>query len=387
MKLEPAFTKRIESASDDKLSLCYQCGTCTAVCPAGVPIRSLIRSSQLGSRESVIGDQRLWYCATCKLCEVGCPRGVKITDTIHALRVAAYEGKKVPQKLESALWGVYEDANPWGGKKGNRGKWAEGLSINTDKPAKYLLYVGCAASFDPRLQHVTRSLASILGKAGVDFSVLGGESCCGDVVYQMGEEAFLEELVQANIQSFTKSGAEAIVAVSPHCFNMFKSVYPKYGSIPTTLHYTEFLAQLLDKGSLSPGRLDGGAAVTYHDPCYLGRYNGVYEPPRRTLAALGARVVEMPRTRDEAACCGAGGGRIWMEDVAGIRERPAETRVKEAAGVRDVAALVVSCPKDLVMFQDALKTTQLEGSLAVQDLAQLADAASATVRSDAHVDA
>ena len=152
------------------------------------------------------------------------------------------------------------------------------------------------------------------------------------------------------------------------------------------LHFAELLEALLASGRLKDTTPDG-RAVTYHDPCYLGLFNRVSDAPRRALEALGASVREMPRTRDEAACCGAGGGRIWMEDVAGVKERPAEARVREAAGVRGVATLVVSCPKDLVMFQAALTTTQLEGSLAVQDLAQLADLARATVRSDAHVDA
>ncbi len=367
MKLEPAFTQKVEGASDDKLSLCYQCGTCTAVCPAGVPVRSLIRGSQLGARESVTGDQRLWYCNTCKLCEVGCPRGVKITDTIHAIRIAAYEGKKVPQKLESALWGVYEDANPWGGKKADRGKWAEGLGINQGKPAKYLLYVGCAASFDPRLQHVARSLALILGKAGVDFSVLGsGESCCGDVVYQLGEEAFLEELVQGNIQSFTKSGAEAIIAVSPHCFNMFRSVYPKYGAMPTALHYTEFLAGLLDKGSLSPGRLDGGAAVTYHDPCYLGRYHGVYEEPRKLLESVpGLELSEMGDSKANALCCGGGGGGMWVDQEG---ERPSMHRVKQAADT-GASQMVTSCPYCIQNFEDSAKTAGV--SMGVMDVSEV----------------
>jgi len=369
MKLEPAFTQMIEGASNDKLSLCYQCGTCTAVCPAGVPVRSLIRGSQLGTKESAIGDQKLWYCATCKLCEVGCPRGVKITDTIHSLRVAAYEGKKVPQKLETALWGVFEDANPWGGKKAERGKWAEGMGIAQGRPSKYLLYVGCAASFDPRLQRVARSLASILGKAGVDFTILGSsESCCGDVVYQMGEEGFLGELVQENIKTFSKSGAEAIIAVSPHCFNMFRSVYPKYGAgMPTALHYTEFLAGLLDQGSLSLDRVEGdGAAVTYHDPCYLGRYQGIYEEPRKLLEGIpGVKLSEMEDTMANSLCCGGGGGGMWVDQEG---ERPSMRRVRQAADT-GASQMVTSCPYCIQNFEDSAKTAGV--SMGVMDVSEV----------------
>ncbi len=320
----------------------------------GIPVRSLIRGAQLGARESVTGDPRLWNCATCKLCEVACPRGVKITDTIHSLRVAAYDEKKVPQKLESALWGVYEDANPWKGVKAERGRWAEGLDIKVSKPAKYILYVGCAASFDPRLQHVARSLASILGKAGVDFSILGeSESCCGDVVYQIGEEGFLEELVQRNIQTFAKTGAEGIIALSPHCSNMFKSVYPKYGQVPTTYHYAEFLGGLLDRGVLTPGRYDGDVTVTYHDPCYLGRYSGVYEAPRKLLESIpGVKLSEMSETKTNALCCGGGGGGMWVDSEG---ERPSLRRVKQAVDT-GASEIVTACPYCVQNFEDSAKT-------------------------------
>ena len=367
MKLEPAFTQRIEGSSEDKLSLCYQCGTCTAICPAGVPVRSLIRNAQLGV-DSVLGDPRLWNCVTCKLCEIGCPRGVRITDTIHSLRVAAYAGKKVPQKLEAALWGVYEDANPWGGKKADRTKWAEGLQIAQGGPAKYLLYVGCAASFDPRLQHVARSLASILGKAGVDFTILGSaESCCGDVVYQMGEEGFFEELVQGNLKTFQKTGAEAIIAVSPHCFNMFRSVYPRYGNgMPAAVHYTEFLAGLLDKGSLGMGRIDGGESITYHDPCYLGRYQGVYEEPRKLLEGVpGIKLTEMDDTRANSLCCGGGGGGMWVDHEG---ERPSMLRVKQAADT-GASQMVTSCPYCIQNFEDSAKTASID--MGVMDVSEV----------------
>jgi Fe-S oxidoreductase len=237
---------------------------------------------------------------------------------------------------------------------------------------------------------VTRAAARVFQRSGLDFGILHeAEQNAGNDVRRIGEEGLFGVLRDKNLKTLAGVRFQKIVTTDPHTYHVVKHEYAGNGGSPNgveVLHFAELLEALLGSGRLKV-TTPLGRTVTYHDPCYLGRYNGVYEAPRRTLEALGARVVEMPRTRDEAACCGAGGGRIWMEDVAGIRERPAETRVKEASGVRGVAALVVSCPKDLVMFQDALKTTQLEGSLAVQDLAQLAEAASATVRSDAHVDA
>lgn len=367
LKLEPEFSKRLEAASNEMLSLCYQCGTCTATCPMGVPTRGLIRGAQLGAKQQIIEDKRLWYCTTCKQCELACPRGVKITDIIHASRTVAFEGRKAPQKLEEALWGVYEDGNPWGGKKEERAKWAEGMDVKIGKPSKYLLYVGCETSFDPRLQKVAKSLATILADTGVDFSILGeGESCCGDVVHDIGEEGFLEELAQKNIESFKRSGAESIITVSPHSYDIFKAVYPKYGEMPEVLHYTQFLTNLLDKGSLKVHRPEADLTVTYHDPCYLGRYNGIYEEPRKLIESVpGVKLAEMDDNKENALCCGGGGGMMWTEYDG---ERPSLRRVAQAADT-GASTIVTACPYCIQNFEDGIKTKDL--SLNVTDISEV----------------
>jgi Fe-S oxidoreductase len=304
---------------------------------------------------------------------------------------------EMEKRLQDVLVNLGRYGNSFGKSARTRAAWTTGLDFKVrdarKEPVEYLWLVGDYASFDPRAQEVTRAAARVFQRAGLDFGILhDAEQNAGNDVRRIGEEGLFGVLRDKNLKTLGGVKFQKIVTTDPHTYHAVKHEYAGNGNGGGSpqgvevLHFAELLDRLLATGRLAV-TAPLGRTVTYHDPCYLGRYNGVYAAPRRTLEALGARLAEMPRNRDEAACCGAGGGRIWMEDVAGVRERPAETRVKEAARVRGVQTLVVSCPKDLVMFQDALKTTQLEGSLAVQDLAQLADAASATVRSDAHVDA
>ncbi len=370
LEQEAEFSKRVGEISGEMLSLCYQCGTCTASCPMGVPVRRLIHSSQLGLKDFTLSNSGFWNCATCKLCETTCPRGVRITDILHALRVIGYEEKKSPKKLDEPLWGVYEHANPWGGKKGERAKWAESLGIKDAEKskAKYLLYVGCAASFDPRLQKITRSLAKVLGEAGVDFGILGEkENCCGDVIYHIGEEGFLEELVQNNLKEFEKTGAEALISISPHCFNMFKSVYPKYGKMIPAYHYTEILLDFVEKNQLPIVSSDNKLEVTYHDPCYLGRYHGLYEGPRKILEGLpGTKLTEMVDNKNNALCCGGGGGQMWMEAIG---ERVSHQRVQQAVD-SGASILATSCPYCVQNFEDAVKTKGAE-KMQVMDVAEI----------------
>ena len=371
---DTSLTRKIEQIGGTTASICYQCGTCTAACPLGVQVRKLLRDIQLGATDEAIGDPNVWSCATCKLCELRCPRGVDITDLLHSLRILAFESRKAPQKLEQALWGIYEQGNPHGGNKNERGKWAEGLNVpitgNGQKSSKYLLYAGCAASYDPRLQNVARSVVEVLQKAGVQVSVLGeNENCCGDVVYQIGEEGFLEELVQKNIKTFNDSEAETVITVSPHCLNMFKNIYPHYGKMPNVLHYTEILSEFIDHGELEVKRIElvgaEGIQVTYHDPCYLGRYYGIYEEPRRILESIpGIKLTEMRDNKENALCCGGGGGQMWNENMT---IRPSHDRVIQAS--ESASVLATSCPYCIQNFEDAAKTKGL--ALKITDVSEL----------------
>lgn len=364
------FRSSISETVPGTLSSCYQCGTCTAICPMNVSVRSIMRGVQVGIKELAVTED-VWQCATCKQCEAACPRGVNITGVIHSLRGISYQERRAPPRLESALWKVYEEGTAWDGKKSERGRWAEGLNVKIGKPAKHLLYLDDAASFDPRLQGIARSLVRVFNASGVDFTVLGDkESSSGDEVYQIGEEAFLEELAGNNIKAFKSVGAEDVITVSPHSYDIFKTQYPKYGDLPTVFHYTEFLSGLLDGGLIKPSHAGNGEGLTltYHDPCYLGRYNGVYEEPRKLLEGIpGVKLNEMTDNRSNALCCGGGGGGMWVE-FKGNEERPSQRRVSQAVET-GASVVATACPYCVLNLEDGAKTVGT--SIKVKDVAEI----------------
>jgi len=367
-----------------------------AAAPAADPPASGARGGGGAAAPSFVGDvvrpEEIWACTTCLACMTRCPVFNEHVPLVVEMRRHLVSQGAMEQRLQDVLVNLQRYGNSFGKSPRTRPAWTAGLDFPVKdarkEPVEYLWLVGDYASFDPRVQEVTRAAARVFHRAGLDFGILhDAEQNAGNDVRRVGEEGLFGVLRDKNLKALEKAKFRAIVTTDPHTYHAVRAEYGD-GAGPLAgievLHVTELLARLLAEGRLvfeTPVR----ATVTYHDPCYLGRYHDVYEAPRQLLAALGAEVREMPRNRDTALCCGAGGGRIWMEDVAGIKERPAESRVKEAAGVRGVRTLVVSCPKDLVMFQDAVKTAQLEGSLVVQDLVQLVESAGATVaRSDAH---
>jgi Fe-S oxidoreductase len=288
------------------------------------------------------------------------------------------------ERLQEVMMALTRYGNSFGKSARARPKWTQGLEPKIKDARKeqveYLWFVGDYASYDPRLVEATRATARVFQRAGINFGIIyEAEQNTGNDVRRAGEEGLFEMLRDKNLQVIGKARFEKIVTTDPHSYHALKNEYGNgngAGSLGgvEVLHYTELLDRLITDGRLPiPNELS--ATVTYHDPCYLGRYNGIYRQPRRVLGSLGVRMREMPRNKSMAYCCGAGGGRIWMEDVEGIEERPAESRVQEAAAIDGVSALVVSCPKDLVMFQDALKTTELEAELVVKDLIELVEEA------------
>jgi Fe-S oxidoreductase len=324
----------------------------------------------------VVPESWLWSCTSCLACVEHCPVGIWHVPMIVQMRRFLVAQGQVDSRVQDSLQSLTRYGNSFSASPRNRAKWTQGLDFKIKdarkEPVEYLWIVGDYASYDPRAQGVTRAAARVFQQAGLDFGILyEGEQNSGNDVRRVGEEGLFETLRDKNLKAMERAHFTKIVTTDPHTYQALKNEYPNGHEV---LHSTELLDSLIQAGKLVPERaLDG--AVTYHDPCYLGRYNGGYDAPRRVLAALGVELVEMPRNRDRAYCCGAGGGRIWMEDAPGIKERPAESRVREAAGLPGVGTLAIACPKDLVMFQDAVKTAGLEDKLAVRDIVELVEEA------------
>jgi Fe-S oxidoreductase len=375
---------------------CAECGRCDRACPAaaaGHPLQpqQIIQKIKTHMLQAglkapngdpvpkligdVISEQEIWGCTTCLACMNRCAVWNEQVPVIVTLRRHLVSQGQVERTVQDMLGNLQRYGNSFGKSDRMRAKWtaASGLKIKDARKqaVEYLWFVGDYASYDPRCEDITKKTAWLFAQAGLDFGLLyEAERNAGNDVRRVGEEGLYELLRDKNQQAFAKAQFKKIVTTDPHTYHTLKNEYPWNGNRPEVRHYTEVLDALLQAGKL-PLKKPLTGRVTYHDPCYLGRYNGVYDAPRRVLRALGLEVVEMPRCRDRSHCCGAGGGRIWMEDTEKLAERPAESRVREAAALAGVQTLVVACPKDIAMFRDAVKTTGQEAKLAVKDLAEL----------------
>lgn len=389
-----------------QVDACTWCGKCQEVCPGyntGFPLspRDFVQSvgSQLlrtapkanGDTPSLHGEtipaEELWACCTCRACEDICPVQIQHPRLIVDMRRHLIDQGQVDEGLQDALMNFQRYGNSFGQSPRKRIDWTKTLDFKLKdvrkEEAEYLWFVGDYASYDPRAQVVTQTVAKVLQRAGVDLGLLmDKEQNSGNDVRRIGEEGLFSMLREKNGKELTNAKFRRVLTSDPHTYNTLKNEYQTGGQADEedlaaaalagkpVLHYTELLDELICQGALPlTHKLD--CTVTYHDPCYLGRFNGVYDAPRRVLQALGVRLLEMPRNRCNSFCCGAGGGRLWMKDTPGIEERPAENRVKEALRLPGVQCLVVACPKDLVMFQDAVKTVGAEDRLRVADVGEL----------------
>ena len=380
-----------------QLEACTVCGRCTFVCPAnatGEPLSPMNVILDLRSHvhehygpfstktaeqlPPIVEDDKritpdvLWACTNCMACVEVCPVDIRHVDVIDALRGALIdEGTRVPSTVTTFLESVYQNGNEWGSPKKARLDWAKDLEVPLIKKNKapVLYYVGCTNSYDPRNQKVARVMVKILQEAGVEFGVLGkDEKCTGDAVRRVGEEALFRELAAANIKKFKKFNPEMILTTSPHSYNAIKNEYPEFGGEFNVVHHSELFYKLVKEGKLQ-FKKKLNYKVTFHDPCYLGRYNGIFDEPREVLNAIpGVEIVEMPRNRENSFCCGGGGGRMFMESK--VPERPSEKRVKEAVST-GANVVVVACPWCMSMLEDAIKTTGNEGKIVVKELAEI----------------
>ena len=387
---------------------CTECGRCTDNCPAhasgtamdpmhlmmrlrdavlakgATPARAAGDAADGGALAgedlflAVHSPEAVWSCMTCYACVDACP---VLND--HLSKILEMRRRLTSRgALDGGLQGALESFSRYGNSfKGNpkaRTKWARNRSLSLKdarkEPVDLLWFVGDYASYDARCQELTACTAAVFARAGLDVGTLQeGEWNAGNDVRRVGEEGLFESLRDHNVEALKACTFRDIVTTDPHTYNVLKNEYP-HANGGRVLHYTELLDEMIRTGRLPLSRRLP-LRVTYHDPCYLGRYNGIYDAPRRVLAALGVDLVEMPHNRSTSFCCGAGGGRIWMGELPNETQRPAEIRVREAAALDGVTILAVACPKDYVMFTDAVKAAGLEGSLQVRDIIELVEEA------------
>jgi len=395
-----------------ELDSCTKCGRCHEVCPsrsAGLPLspRDLVldlrehadsahgarlpidprrdqpldggpRSPEGELAGGVIRAETLWACTTCLACVEYCPVGIEHVPMIVGMRRTLIEDGAVDKRLQDALAKIGQHGNSFGAPARTRGKWTAGLPFPVKdirkEPAEYLWFVGDYASFDKRVQEATRAAAQVLQRAGIDFGILyDAERNSGNDVRRLGEEGLFDVLRSDNAAALAKASFRAVLTTDPHSLNALRHEYPGLDEATPVVHLAQVLAGALADGRLRPVRQIGRRA-TFHDPCYLARYNRVVEEPRAVLRAIGVTLVEMPRHGLKTHCCGAGGGRIWMDD-GGVKERSSENRIREALTLSDITDFVVACPKDVTMFEAAIVSADARERLRVYDLAELVDEA------------
>jgi Fe-S oxidoreductase len=355
----------------ETLHVCMQCGTCTSVCPWGLvnaySPRQILRQVSLGFEGA---EEAVWRCVTCNTCVSRCPRGVELIDVLRAVRALMVDQGTTPETIRGPLSSMRTDGNPWKGKREERTEWAAGLDVPSfSREHEYCFFTCCTLAYDPRNKKVGRALVRLLQEAGVSFGVLDTrESCCGDQARKLGADDVFVELAQSNIELLQELGVRRTVVASPHCLNAFTKDYRDLGGAVSSQHYTEVLEDLIAGSRLSPARRVD-RTVTFHDPCYLGRHNGIYEAPRRVLRSIpGLELMEMPRSRENSLCCGGGGGGAWSEYP--VEERFAVLRVREALET-GAEVIATACPYCTLMLEDAVSVLDTGEKIAVRDVAEL----------------
>lgn len=381
---------------------CTECGRCTASCPANLTGKVLspkevmmkIRErsqekfpAMLGKdgkaleeiKTTLIGDyiteDALWACTTCMACMQECPVMIEhVNPIVDMRRSLVMMESKFPEEIQVTFRNLENNFSPWAFGQSERMDWAEGLSVKTmasDKEAEYLYWVGCAGAFDMRYKKVSRAIVNILNKAGVSFAVLGEEEKCnGDIARRLGNEYLAQTMIKENISTLNNYGVKKIITSCPHCFNTFKNEYPQFGGSFEVVHHSVFINELIKKGKI---KLDKNiiSKVAFHDSCYLGRYNDIYDEPRKILSSInGVELVEADRNHDKGFCCGAGGGRMFMEETAGTKINVERT---DQLLETDADMIAAACPFCLTMISDGLKFREADEQVAVKDIAEIVE--------------
>jgi len=365
----------VKEKGGDAVKFCYQCGKCDTVCPWNrvrkFSMRKLIREATFGLSE--IEREEIWRCTTCGKCPQRCPRDVKQIDDMVALRRMAtgygvFPAAVKPYRAVSS--GLTAQGNPFNEDRKTRADWAEGLSVKTFEEGMDVLYFPCCyCSYDPRLKKVAQATVKILNKAGVDFGILGSkENCCGESIRKTGNEQLFRRLARENIKTFIDNGVKKILVSSPHCYHTFKNEYPEFKVNFEVVHTSQYLFELVNEGRLQIVK-EYGKKVTYHDPCYLGRHNGVFEEPREVLKRMpGLELTELPESKVDSLCCGMGGGRVWAETEK--HERFSNLRVEQAIEL-GAEELVTSCPYCITALEDSRLVTNHADDIQVKDITEI----------------
>ena len=377
---------------------CTECGRCQDACPAFAtqkPLSPKLVNEQMrdhlndklsflntsGKEEwsgpSLVGDiiaeETIWACTMCKACEESCPLFIDFIDRFVGMRRhLVLEKSSFPPELNTTFRNLETHGNPWGIAASRREEWAEGLNLpkmsNLLGEIDVLYWVGCAGALDDANKLVSESVVKILKEAGVKFAILGKEeTCTGDAARRLGNEYLFQVLASQNIETFEKYGVKTILTQCPHCFNTIKNEYPQLGGNYEVIHHSEFIAKLIKEGRIKPKK-ELITDLTYHDSCFLGRHNGIYDSPRDALSAIpGVTLTEMPRSRENGFCCGAGGGRMWLEETM---PKVNQERVREAGSI-NADLVATACPFCKTMIRDGINETGVSESMQTKDIAQL----------------
>ena len=374
---------------------CVQCGRCEDVCPStfsGMPYspRVLIRDIRDGVHSTLVSTNSKspakmfndvmeteypWYCTTCGACIEACPLFVNPVDSVIELRrYLTLTTGDIPGAVGEALTGMERRGNPWSMPKENHAPYTKELGVKVVQPGDevdILLFLGCAFGYDTRSQHAGRAFIKILQQANVDFAILGpAEACCGETARRLGHEYLFQVMAEENIATFDSVTFNRLVTPCAHCFSTFKNEYPQFGGNYDVIHHTELIAELLQEGRIKVVEKVGDHVLSYHDSCYLGRYNKIYSEPRSVLNSVpNLNLVELPRSKQNAFCCGGGGGHMWMEIDPATRIN--HRRLDEAMEQSHTDVVVTACPYCLIMFDDAIRSKGVDEKVAVKDIAEV----------------
>lgn len=375
----------VETGGDDVYK-CYRCGKCMGVCPwyqieaIIFPVYRIPQSVKLGTiissedKDEIAKEvEEIYRCVGCEACTTECPHGVSLPNIMRAIRRILVDYGTIPAELKTPIARIYNVGNPLGEPREKRADWAQGLDVPTFQPDMDFLYFPCCIpAYDARAKKVAQATVKILKKANVPFGILGQEEqCCCEAIRRVGAEKLFQEIAKADITAFKNAGVRRILTTSPHCYSTFKKEYPELGADFEVVHQTQLFSQLIQEDKLIPQK-PLNKRVVYHDPCNLGRQNGIYDEPRYVLKSIpGLELVEIPNfSREYSLCCGGGGGGLWLDWP--MNERIPNLRVKQAMDTQ-AEILAVACPYCLQMFEDSVKTMNLD--LQVMDIAELLAAA------------